>query len=107
MKAKHQFANIDQVLRYYLPTNAKDANYGEKQSALTYKEAYDLTREQPVNKLIKEAARKITKKQNERVSWSVTDLQLWIADSATLYNHKFLSIIMKSSFKCSFLQDIR
>jgi hypothetical protein len=62
LKQKHGFATIDQVLRYYLPSDLAD----NRPVLLTARQTYDLMHWRPIDKLIKEASREIMK-QSKRV----------------------------------------
>jgi len=57
LKQRHGFASIDEIIRLYLPANAKVAT----KASLTYKQTYDLTRKRPVDRLIKEASKHLSK----------------------------------------------
>jgi len=62
LKQKHQFATIDQVLRYYLPSNAAE-NRPIFHSA---REIYDLTKHNPdIDRLIKDTSNQIMHKINK------------------------------------------
>lgn len=56
LKKRHNFQTIDKVLQYYLSSDV----INNKPIFHTAREIYDLTRRQPYDKIIKDAARNIT-----------------------------------------------